>query len=134
MTHRTLAALLVGIAFLVIAPQQATAQARKVAPSPAPILLSASPWSTTSLWSTSPALPLPAVRGLTEQSQPDRSARRIIVTRAIVGAGAGLLVGLVLSGANVSHDDASVVLTWTAAGLTAGALGGVIVWLVELRD
>jgi hypothetical protein len=79
-------------------------------------------------------LPLPAVRGLTEQSQPDRSARRIIVTRAIVGAGAGLLVGLVLSGANVSDDDASVVLTWTAAGLTAGALGGVIVWLVERRD
>ena len=132
MTHRTLAALLVGIAFLVIAPQQAPAQALSVAPSP--ILLSSPPWSTASPLSTSPLLPLPAVRGLTEQSQPDRSARRIIVTRAIVGAGAGLLVGLVLSGANVSDDDASVVLIWTAAGLTAGALGGVIVWLVELRD
>jgi len=65
------------------------------------------------------------------QDEANRSATRTILTAALVGAGAGLLVGLLVSGADLGDDHTAVVLTWTAAGLTAGVIGGVITWLSE---
>lgn len=60
----------------------------------------------------------------------DRSAARIITTHTAVGTGAGLLLGLVLSGASVGDDRTTVVLTWTGLGAAAGVLSGVATWLV----
>jgi carbon monoxide dehydrogenase subunit G len=62
----------------------------------------------------------------------DRS-RRTIFVHTSVGAGAGLLIGVVLSAASVVDDDASVVVTWTAAGAAAGLASGVITWAVRRR-
>jgi len=59
------------------------------------------------------------------------SPGRIILTHAIVGTGAGLLIGLSLTGASLGDDDTSVVITWTALGLTAGLASGALTWLMR---
>jgi hypothetical protein len=86
-------------------------------------------------WAAPPEAPfsphVPAASGAPYQSQPTRSGKRTIVTHALVGTGAGLLTGLVLSGTNVSDDDTSVVLVWTSVGLVAGVTSGVVTWLLE---
>lgn len=56
---------------------------------------------------------------------------RVIATHGAVGTGAGLLVGLLLSGAAIADDRSTVVLTWTALGAAAGVAGGVIVWVIR---
>jgi hypothetical protein len=50
-----------------------------------------------------------------------------------VGTAAGLVIGLVLSGAGASDDKSSVVWTWTALGAAAGIVSGVVTYLVA-RD
>jgi hypothetical protein len=93
------------------------------------------PWAPRAAWAPPPDAPFShhvrAPRSTSEQSQPARSGKRTIVTHALVGTGAGLLTGLVLSGTNVSDDDASVVLVWTSVGLVAGVTSGVVTWLLE---
>jgi hypothetical protein len=68
------------------------------------------------------------------QPRADHSGGRIIAIHAVVGTGAGLLIGLVLSGASVGDDQTSVVLTWTALGAAAGVVSGVVTWLVGRRQ
>jgi len=63
-------------------------------------------------------------------SADGRSAARIIAVHTAVGTGAGLLIGLLLSGASVGDDQATVVLTWTALGAAAGVVSGVVNWLM----
>ena len=122
---------LAGVALLVtIAPARATAQAQEIGPTPESLVDSAPVWGESFL------APLPSIRGSPLHDPPSLlqsgpSATRVIVTHAAVGTGAGLLIGLVLSGADVSDDRTSVVVTWTALGLTAGLVAGVIAWLVE---
>ena len=86
-------------------------------------------------WAPSPDAPFSphvhAARSAPYQSQPTRSEKRTIVTHALVGTGAGLLSGLVLSGTNVSDDDTSVVLVRTYVGLVAGVTSGLVTWLLE---
>jgi hypothetical protein len=120
---------LAGVALLaIIAPARATAQAQEIGPTPASLVDSAPVWGESSL-SPLPSSPGSPLHG--PQSQSGRSATRIIVTNAAVGTGAGLLIGLALSGADVSDDRTSVVVTWTALGLTAGLVAGAIAWFVE---
>lgn len=69
-----------------------------------------------------------------DQSHADRSAAKTIALHAGVGTGAGLIIGLVLSGASVSDDRTSVVVTWTALGAAAGVVSGVVTWLVGRRQ
>jgi hypothetical protein len=76
------------------------------------------------------ARPSPASTGSVYQERDNRSAARIITTHTLVGTAAGLLLGLVLSGASVGDDHTTVVLTWTGLGAAAGGLSGVITWLL----
>jgi hypothetical protein len=115
---------LIGFALLVTAPAQATTQAQGVEPSQRSILVSPQLWN-------EPPRAHPAAPGSPYQAQAGTSATRIIATHAAVGTAGGLLIGLVLSGASIADDRAEVVLIWTAAGLTAGAVSGVVTWLVE---
>jgi hypothetical protein len=68
------------------------------------------------------------------QSRGERSAASIIAVHGVVGTGAGLLIGLVLSGTSVGDDRAAVVVTWTALGAAAGVVSGVVTWLVGRRQ
>jgi hypothetical protein len=61
---------------------------------------------------------------------PRPSAGRTIALHGAVGAGAGLIIGLVLSGSDVGDDNTDVILTWTALGAAAGVVSGVVTWLV----
>ena len=118
---------LVGLALLVITPSQVVAQAQRAGPPRASVVLAGQAWSAPSrAW-------LPTVSGPVYQSRADRSAARIVAIHGVVGTGAGLLVGLVLSGASVGDDQTSVVLTWTALGAAAGVVSGVVTWLVGRR-
>ena len=118
-----LAAILLGAA-----PSEAIAQAQPEALIPAPIVVG------TSAWSARSPTGLPREFGPAFQSPANRSAARIIATHTVVGAAAGLLVGLVLSGASASDDEVSVALTWTALGAAAGAVSGVVTWLLGGRE
>lgn len=118
---------LVGLPLLVITPSQVVAQALRAGPPPASVVVAGQAWSAPSpTW-------LPAGSGPVYQSHADRSAARIIAIHGAVGTGAGLLIGLVLSGASVGDDQTSVVVTWTALGAAAGVVSGVVTWLVGRR-
>ena len=75
----------------------------------------------------------PTASTLMHQSPTNGSATRTIAIHTVVGTGAGLLVGLAVSGASVSDHRTTVVLTWTALGAAAGAASGVVSWLVGRR-
>jgi hypothetical protein len=108
----------------VIAPFQVVAQAPPGAPPSASVFVAEQPWSAPPLtWQ-------PTVPDSVCQSCGDRSAAKTIAIHTAVGAGAGLLIGLVLSGASTGDDGTSVVLTWTALGAAAGVVSGVVTWLV----
>jgi hypothetical protein len=121
-----------------LAPIQVTAQEPEPAPPHASVVPLPPAWST---WTGALQTPPPAAvaRSLafraevdrSFQAQESRSATRTILTASLVGAGAGLLVGLLVSGADLADDHSTVILTWTAAGLTAGVIGGLITWLSE---
>ena len=81
-----------------------------------------------------PRTPLPSSLRPTYQSPANRSAARIIGAHTVVGAGAGLLIGLVLSGASISDERSTVVVTWTAVGAAAGLVSGVVTWLTGRRN
>jgi hypothetical protein len=114
---------LVGFTMTAMAPSQTAAQAPETEPSASVVVL-APEWDDSRLW-------LRGVQDTADQSEANRSAARIITTHALVGTGAGLVIGLLLSSAAAADDDTSVVVTWTALGLTAGMLGGAVTWLVE---
>jgi len=119
---------LVGLALLVITPSQVVAQAQRAEPPPPSVVVAGQAWSAPSrTW-------LSNVSGPEYPSRADRSAARIIAIHGVVGTGAGLLIGLVLSGASVGDDQTSVVLTWTALGAAAGVVSGVFTWLVGRRQ
>ena len=65
----------------------------------------------------------------TSPSAASPTAFKTIATHTAVGAGAGLVIGLVLSGSSMD-DESSVVLTWTAIGAAAGIVSGLVTWLV----
>jgi hypothetical protein len=81
-----------------------------------------------------PSPRLPGSASATYQSNADRSTARTIATHTAVGAGAGLLIGLVLSGASTTDDEVTVVVTWTTLGAAAGACSGVVMWLMGRRE
>lgn len=58
------------------------------------------------------------------------SPARAIAIHGLVGAGAGLLIGTLLSGAAIADDRSTVVLTWTGIGAAAGLTSGVAVSLL----
>jgi hypothetical protein len=116
-----------GLVLLVLTPSQVVAQAQRGGPPPATVLVAEQAWSAPS-WTWQPT-----VSDSVYQSRADRSAARTIATHAVVGTGAGLLIGLVLSGASAGGDRTSVVLTWTALGAAAGVVSGVVTWLVGRR-
>lgn len=118
----------VALALQVMTPSRVVAQARGAAPPPASVVVAGQAWSAPSrAW-------LPTGSGSVYQSRADRSAARIIAIHGVVGTGAGLLMGLVLSGASVDDDRTSVVLTWTALGAAAGVVSGVVTWLAGRRQ
>jgi hypothetical protein len=119
---------LVGLALLGIVPSQVAAQIRQAGPRLSAEVVAGQAWSTPSrTW-------LSIVSGPVYQPRADHSGGRIIAIHAVVGTGAGLLIGLVLSGASVGDDQTSVVLTWTALGAAAGVVSGVVTWLVGRRQ
>lgn len=65
------------------------------------------------------------------QSPPKRSPAKTIALHTAVGTGAGLLTGLLLSGASTSDDRTTVVVTWTALGAAAGLVSGVVTSLLQ---
>ena len=114
----------VGLAVLGIIPAPVAAQGPRAGqPPPAAVVR-------LDTWSAPPQTRLPTVSGSAYHSGGNHSGARIIATHTVVGAGAGLLIGLVLSGASAGDDRTSVVLTWTALGGAAGVVSGVIAWLV----
>jgi hypothetical protein len=76
----------------------------------------------------------PTTSVLVSQSRPERSVARTVGIHTAVGTGAGLIIGLALSGAGADDDRAAVVLTWTAVGAVAGVGSGVVTWLVGRRQ
>jgi len=133
---RASALVFVVLVFVALAPIRAVAQERRPAPPSASVVLLPPAWPT---WTdelptqlppvVAPAFHVEVINAF--QDEANRSATRTILTASLVGAGAGLLVGLLVSGADLGDDHTAVVLTWTAAGLTAGVIGGVITWLSE---
>jgi len=123
-TPTVLTAVLVGLALLVTTPSQARSQRRHVGPPPAAVSIPGKGLDASSRAWLEPA------PGWGYQARTDRSAGRTIATHALVGTGAGLLIGLVLSGASVGNHRTSVVLTWTALGAASGVVSGVVTWLV----
>ena len=118
------ASLIVALLMLVTTPKPLHAQARPVASPIASSTLARPTW-------TASARPVPTSHpDFIYQEPDDRSAARIITTHTLVGTGAGLLLGLVLSGASVGDDHTTVVLTWTSLGAAAGGLSSVITWLL----
>jgi len=119
----------VAVALLVVAPTRVGAQAR---PRSAPATR------------TAVALPVPRIQPswwdsrdpvtVVEPTQAEPSPGRIVLTHALVGTGAGLLIGLALTGASLGYDDSSVVITWTALGLGAGLASGALTWLMHRRE
>jgi len=122
-----LTAWLAALVLLGTTPTQAAAQAPREGPPSASVVFQERAWSA----SARPRLPARSDSGY--QSRTRGSAARTIATHAAVGTGAGLLIGLVLSGATVGDDRASVVLTWTAVGAAAGVVSGVVTWLAGGR-
>jgi hypothetical protein len=104
---------LAALALLVTAPAAVDAQHTPTA------------WTPTSLYTPALEIELP------DQTQNGRSAGRTIAIHGLVGTGAGLLIGLVLSSADISDDKTASVLVWTSAGAASGILSGLITWLME---
>ena len=98
------------LAALVLAPSAAVAQLPLAAPTP------------------NVAFSTPAY-----QSPPRRSAAGTIALHTAVGTGAGLLTGLLLSGASTNDDRTTVIVTWTALGAAAGLVSGIVTWLASSR-
>ena len=124
---------LVALVVVALAPLQGTAQERIPAPTPASAVALPPAWPMWIEQLPTPLLPVvaPSVVAPSRQAETSRSAKRTILTAALVGTGTGLLIGLVLSGADLADDHTTVVLTWTAVGLTAGVIGGLITWWSE---
>jgi hypothetical protein len=115
---------LVGLVLLVITPSQLVAQAQLGGQPPLSVVVAEQTWSAPfQAWQ-------PNVSDSVHESRADRSAARTIAIHTVVGTGAGLLLGLVLSGASAGDDQTSVVLTWTALGAAAGVVSGIVTWLV----
>ena len=114
----------VGLFLLVIAASQVVAQDQLGEQPPPSVVIAEQAWS----------LPFPTwqpnLPDLILAPRAGRSAARTIATHTVVGTGAGLLVGLLLSGASASDDQTSTVLTWTALGAAAGLVSGIVTWLV----
>jgi hypothetical protein len=118
---------LAGLVMLVITPRQVVPQVQRSGPPPASVVVLRHVSSVPSRSA------LPAFTSWGYQSRADRSAAGIIATHALVGTGAGLAIGLALSGASVGDDRTTVVVTWTALGAAAGIVSGVVTWLVGRR-
>ncbi len=101
------------LAVLVLAPAAAVAQMPLAAPTP-----------------TVAELSLPLQPFSPFQAPPKRSAGKTIALHTAVGTGAGLVIGLLLSGASTNDDRSSVIVSWTALGAAAGLVSGVVTWLV----
>lgn len=114
---------LFAIIMLATLPCELSAQTRAVAPSPASVVVLPREWGE-ALRMLPPRVLVPAY-----PAQETRSAARTIATHTVVGAGAGLLIGLILSGTSQSNDQLTVIVTWTALGAGAGAVSGVVTWL-----
>jgi hypothetical protein len=71
---------------------------------------------------------------LPDQTASGRSASRTIAIHGLVGTGAGLLIGLALSSADISDDKTASVVVWTLAGAAAGIGSGVVTWLMDRSD
>lgn len=114
----------VGLFLLVIAPSQVVAQAQLGGQPPLSVVVAEQAWSAPfQTWQ-------PNIPDLILAPRADRSAAKTIATHTVVGTGAGLLVGLLLSGASAGDDQTSAVLTWTALGAAAGLVSGIVTWLV----
>lgn len=114
----------VGLVLLVITSSQVVAQAQQGGPRLASVVVAEHAWSAPSRTRQ------PNVSDSVFQSRAHRSAARTLATHAVVGTGAGLIIGLVLSGASASEERTSVVVTWTALGAAAGVASGVVTLLV----
>jgi len=124
---------LVVLVVVALAPLHVTAQKQTPGPPPVSAVALPPPWPTwiEQLPAPLPPVVAPSVVAPSFQAETSRSAKRTILTAALVGTGTGLLIGLLLSGADLADDHTTVVLTWTAVGLTAGVIGGVITWWLE---
>lgn len=115
---------LLGLVLLVFTPPQLLAQSPGGGPRAASVVVAEPAWGAHfQTWQ-------PTVSDAAYHSSADRSAARTIATYTAVGTGAGLLIGLALSGASAGEDGTSVVLTWTALGAAAGLVSGVVTWMV----
>ncbi len=113
-----------GLAFVVITPSQVASQRQDFGPAPAAVFIARQAEGAPSRTWLAPA------PGWAYQARRGGSAGKTIVTHTLVGTGAGLLIGLVLSGATVGDHRTSVVLTWTAVGAASGVVSGVVTWLI----
>lgn len=112
-----------GLALLAIMPLQVIAQAQRREPPPPSGVTGEFAWRAARVtWQ-------PTASDSAHQLRADRSAARTVAVHTAVGAGAGLFIGLVLSGATVGDDKTAVVLTWTALGAATGVVSGVVTWL-----
>lgn len=118
----------IGLALLGIISSPVAAQTRWAGPPSASVVVAGQAWSARSRTF------LPTVSGSAYESRADHSGAKTIAIHTVVGTGAGLVVGLVLSGASVGDDDTSVVLTWTGLGAAAGVVSGVATWLLSRRQ
>lgn len=126
MDKRRLLLLASGVAGLVMA----IAPARAVGQAPLKPVALTSSVHLMAAWTVGLESSPPLVTTFESQSRNDRSAARTIAVSTLVGTGAGLLIGLVLSGASVGDEQGSVILIWTGVGAAAGVVGGVATWLL----
>jgi hypothetical protein len=111
------------LVLLLTTPPQVLAQSHRGGPRVASAVFAEPAWSAPfPTWQ-------PTVSDAVHNTGADGSAARTIATHTAVGTGAGLLIGLAVSGASAGDDEASVVLTWTALGAAAGVVSGIVTWL-----
>lgn len=112
-------------AMMALAPVPGVAQEAMLGPS-ATFMAAFSP-----SWSETLPVTAAAARATVARATGARSATRTIAIHGLVGAGGGLLIGLLLTAADLSDDHTPLVLSWTGIGLAAGVASGAITWLVE---
>jgi hypothetical protein len=120
------AAWLIRLAPLLVTPAPVVAQAPR-AESPTVVVAEQPRSAPAETW-------LPIVADAAAPSRRHRSAAGTIALHTAVGTGAGLVTGLVLSGAAARGDRTTVVVTWTTLGAAAGAVSGVVTWLLGRRS
>jgi hypothetical protein len=119
---------LVKLAFFVIVMPEVSSPVPPARPSLALVRIAESTWGR-----PSPA-PQPSAWASNPDPQEKGSAIGTLATHTAVGAGAGLLIGLLLSGTSRTDDNPSIVVTWTALGAAAGVVSGGIRWLMDSPD